>query len=135
MRIGQLARLVEIDTQTIRFYEQQGLLPSVGRRENGYRVYTKKHGQRLRFIRRCRILGLSLAEISELQQHQDEPHQPCNAVNVLLDDHISHLQSQIATLQAREIKLVSLRDSCKDGRERAEWGVLYGLKDNETPNG
>jgi Cd(II)/Pb(II)-responsive transcriptional regulator len=134
MRIGQLARLVEIDTQTIRFYEQQGLLPSVGRRENGYRVYTKKHGQRLRFIRRCRILGLSLAEISELQQHQDEPHQPCNAVNVLLDDHISHVQSQIATLQALEIQLVSLRESCKDGRDVEECGVLSGINDKETHN-
>uniref|UniRef100_UPI002597250E MerR family transcriptional regulator n=1 Tax=uncultured Marinobacter sp. TaxID=187379 RepID=UPI002597250E len=89
MRIGQLARSVGVDTQTIRFYEQQGLLPSVERRENGYRVYTKKHGQRLRFIRRCRILGLSLAEISELQRHQDGYQQPCNAVNVLLNDHIS----------------------------------------------
>ena len=27
MRIGQLAQLVGVETQTIRFYEQQGLLP------------------------------------------------------------------------------------------------------------
>ena len=43
MRIGQLAQLVGVDTQTIRFYEQQGLLPPPGRQENGYRVYTEKH--------------------------------------------------------------------------------------------
>jgi len=51
MRIGQLARLIEIDTQTIRFYEQQGLLPPPDR-------HTEKHGERLAFIRRCRILNL-----------------------------------------------------------------------------
>jgi len=37
MRIGQLARLVGIDTQTIRFYEQQGLLPPPNRQPNGKR--------------------------------------------------------------------------------------------------
>ena len=78
MRIGQLARLVGVDTQTIRFYEQQGLLPPPDRQENGYRVYTEKHSERLAFIRRCRILDLSLAEIHELQSYQDDPHQPCN---------------------------------------------------------
>jgi len=45
MRIGQLAQIAGIDTQTIRFYEQQGLLPPPERQENGYRVYTEKHGE------------------------------------------------------------------------------------------
>ncbi|HAC27735.1 MAG TPA: MerR family DNA-binding transcriptional regulator, partial [Marinobacter sp.] len=54
MRIGQLAQIAGIDTQTIRFYEQQGLLPPPERQENGYRVYTEKHGEWLAFIRRCR---------------------------------------------------------------------------------
>jgi len=31
MRIGQLAQSVGVDTQTIRFYERQGLLPPPGR--------------------------------------------------------------------------------------------------------
>ncbi|HAT6315125.1 TPA: MerR family transcriptional regulator, partial [Proteus mirabilis] len=66
MRIGQLAQLVGVETQTIRFYEQQGLLPPPDRQDNGYRVYTEKHGEGLAFIRRCRILGLSLAEVHEL---------------------------------------------------------------------
>lgn len=39
MRIGQLAQLVGVETQTIRFYEQQGLLPPPDRQDNGYRVY------------------------------------------------------------------------------------------------
>ena len=77
MRIGQLAQIAGIDTQTIRFYEQQGLLPPPERQENGYRVYTEKHGEWLAFIRRCRILDLSLTEIRELQSYQDDPRQPC----------------------------------------------------------
>ena len=127
MRIGQLARLAGVDTQTIRFYEQQGLLPPPERQGNGYRVYTEKQGERLAFIRRCRILNLSLAEIQELQRYQDNPHQPCTAVNALLDDHIAHVRSQITALQTLEKQLVSLRASCNDGREVEACGVLAGI--------
>lgn len=129
MRIGQLARLVGVDTQTIRFYEQQGLLPPPNRQENGYRIYTQKHGERLAFIRRCRILNLSLAEIHELQSYQDDPYQACTAVNTLLDDQISHVRSQISTLQMLEKQLVSLRASCNDGREVEDCGILAGISE------
>ncbi len=73
MRIGQLARSVGVDTQTIRFYEREGLLPPPDRQDNGYRIYTERHVERLAFIRRCRILELSLAEIHELQRYQARP--------------------------------------------------------------
>jgi Cd(II)/Pb(II)-responsive transcriptional regulator len=127
MRIGRLARLAGVETQTIRFYEQQGLLPRPDRQDNGYRVYTEKHGEQLAFIRRCRILGLSLAEIQQLQSYQHDPHQPCAAVNALLDDHIAHVRSQITALQALEKQLVSLRASCNDDREINACGVLAGI--------
>src|SRR3546814_20026134 len=94
MRIGQLAQLVGVETQTIRFYEQQGLLPPPDRQDNGYRVYTEKHGEGLAFIRHCRILGLSLAEYHELQSYQDAPPQTCAAVTDLPDDHISHVRAR-----------------------------------------
>jgi len=129
MRIGELAQLAGVETQTIRFYEQQGLLPPPARQENGYRIYTEKHGEGLAFIRRCRILGLSLAEIHELQSYQDDPHQPCSAVNTLLDDHISDVRSQITALQSLEKQLVSLRARCNDGREVDACGVLAGISE------
>jgi Cd(II)/Pb(II)-responsive transcriptional regulator len=130
MRIGQLAQSVGVDTQTIRFYERQGLLPPPGRQENGYRVYTEKHVERLAFYSsRCRILDLSLAEIHELKRYQDDPHQSCTAVNALLDDHISHVRSQITALQALEKQLVSLRARCNDDREVKACGVLAGISE------
>ena len=69
MRIGQLAQSVGVDTQTIRFYERQGLLPPPGRQENGYRVYTEKHVERLAFIRCCRIMEPARPEIHELKRY------------------------------------------------------------------
>ena len=129
MRIGQLARSVGVDTQTIRFYEREGLLPPPDRQDNGYRIYTERHVERLAFIRRCRILELSLAEIHELQRYQGAPHQPCRAINTLLDDHIAQVRSRITDLQVLEQQLTSLRASCNDDREIKACGVLEGLSE------
>jgi DNA-binding transcriptional MerR regulator len=88
MRIGQLAQQTGVDTQTIRFYERQGLLPPPEREDNGYRTYKAGHADKLLFIRRCRSFGMSLEEIGVLQSYQEQPQQPCVAVNELLDRHI-----------------------------------------------
>ena len=62
MRISQIAEQVACPIQTIRFYEQQGLLPRPARTPRNYRVYTSAHAARLRFIRHCRGLDMSLEE-------------------------------------------------------------------------
>ena len=129
MRIGQLAQLVGVETQTIRFYEQQGLLPPPDRQDNGYRVYTEKHGEGLAFIRRCRILGLSLAEIDATTELSGRPSSALYRRQRLADDHISHVRSQIPALQALEKQLVSLRASCNDDREVEACGVLAGISE------
>lgn len=116
MRIGQLAQEAGIDVQTIRFYEQQGLLPPPDRQENGYRIYTEEHGEQLAFIRRCRILNLSLTEIRELQSCQDNLHLPYTAVNTMLDEHTARVRSQITALRALEGQLVALRARCNEDR-------------------
>ncbi|MGQ9646480.1 MAG: MerR family transcriptional regulator [Thermodesulfobacteriota bacterium] len=66
-RIGELANLVNMSPRTIRYYEEIGLLNSVKRIERGKRVYTDKDIQRLRFITRLKHLGLTLSEMSELE--------------------------------------------------------------------
>ena len=71
----------------------------------------------------------SLTEIRELQSYQDDPRQPCTAVNAMLDDHISHVRSQITALQALEQQLVSLRASCNEGREINACGILTGISE------
>lgn len=127
MRIGELAKLVGVDVQTIRFYEREGLLAPPERQQNGYRIYTEQHVERLAFVRRCRMLNLSLAEIGELQSYLDEPHQPCTAVNSMLDGRISHVRAQIDSLQALEKQLVALRMRCSGVHEAADCGILTGI--------
>ena len=49
MRIGELARITKTKTETIRFYEKEGLLPPASRTSSNYRSYGREHGQRLSF--------------------------------------------------------------------------------------
>jgi len=66
LTIGKLARRAGVGTDTVRFYEREGLLPTPPRTASGYRLYAPGHADRVRFIRRAKGLGFSLAEISEL---------------------------------------------------------------------
>jgi DNA-binding transcriptional MerR regulator len=66
--IGELSRMVNLTQRTIRYYEEIGLLHSVRRIENGKRVYTDDDVRRLKFINRLKMLGLSLAEMVDLEK-------------------------------------------------------------------
>ena len=64
--IGRLSRSTGCKVQTIRFYEQIGLLPQPTRSEGNQRLYTEADADRLCFVRHCRELGFSLDAIREL---------------------------------------------------------------------
>ena len=66
--IGQLAKMAGLTTRTIRYYEERGLLNAVKRVEGGRRAYTNDDLRRLKFIKRLKLLGLTLAEMEELAE-------------------------------------------------------------------
>lgn len=66
MRIGELARHAEVNIQTLRFYEREGLLPAPLRSGSGYGIYEISDLERVRFIRNCQGLGFTLREIQQL---------------------------------------------------------------------
>jgi MerR family copper efflux transcriptional regulator len=71
MHIGELARSAQVNVQTIRFYERQGLLPRPGRTAAGYRIYEARDLERVIFIQRNQELGFTLAEIQQLFELHD----------------------------------------------------------------
>ena len=66
MTVTQLARSAGIAPPTVRYYDRIGLLRPEARSDSGYRLYSPSDESRLRFIRRAKLLGLSLDEIREL---------------------------------------------------------------------
>jgi Cd(II)/Pb(II)-responsive transcriptional regulator len=99
LTIGALAQRMQCQTETIRFYEREGLLPPPARSGGNYRLYGEPHLERLGFVRRCRSLDMTLDEIRLLLQLRDKPAQNCREVNAVLDEHIQHVAARIAQLR------------------------------------
>jgi MerR family Zn(II)-responsive transcriptional regulator of zntA len=64
--IGKLARKVQVNPDSIRFYERQGLIAATMTTDSGYKLYTDETVRRITFIKHARRCGFSLAEISQL---------------------------------------------------------------------
>ena len=127
MKIGELAKATGTQTEPIRYYERENLLPIAMRTESNYRVYDSSHVERLAFIRHCRCLDMTLDEIRVLLHFKDAPDEKCGAVDALLQEHIRHVVSRIRELQALESELRSLQQQCSPGHLAGECGILGGL--------
>jgi len=97
--ISQVAAVVGIRTDTIRYYERVGLLPLPERSPNGYRSYDDGDVERLRFIRGAQRLGLRLKDIRELLSIRDNGACLCGHTAELVDKRLVDLDLQIASLK------------------------------------
>lgn len=127
MRIGELAQQTGVAVETLRYYEQEGLLAKPARTAANFRIYTAQHVEQVAFIRQCRFLDLSLAEIRILIGYKAAPEQACGEVNRLLDQHIDDVQERIHSLQALETHLLRLRERCPEEQSATECGILHEL--------
>lgn len=127
MKIGDLATVSGTPTDTIRYYEREGLLRAAARNEANYRQYEKSHLEQLLFIRHCRNLDMSLDEVRELLAVRDAPEAGCETANRVLDEHISHVSHRIRELRALERQLKELRGRCATSKRADECGILASL--------
>lgn len=128
MKIGELAKLTGCPIETIRYYEQEGLLLPPLRSEANYRLYGDAHVDRLSFIRNCRSLDMTLDEIRSLLAFRDQPEQNCGEVNELIDTHIAHVAGRIVELKALEKQLKDLRHLCDQVQTAEQCGILHKLE-------
>lgn len=111
--IGEACRQTGLSARTVRYYEELGLLPGVRRRASGRRVYGRDDLERLGFIGRLKKLGLTLAEIKEL----DAVYSIGGSTHDMLQMLDGHLGRHLERLDARIEELVSLRDEMTRYRE------------------
>lgn len=100
MRIGELARLANVNPKTVRYYESIGLLPPAKRAPNRYRLYDQDDLNRLVFVRTAQRLGLSLDDIREILAFRERGEVPCGYVveavrreTLALDERIRELNT------------------------------------------
>lgn len=113
MTITQLAREAGVGTDTVRYYEKQGLLPAPRRRPSGYRIYDMEALRLLLFIRRAQNLGFSLKEIGQLLALRRAPVRACREVQAAAKVKLEHVDAKIRDLQGVRRALLALLDSCR----------------------
>lgn len=103
MSIGQFAELTGITRPNLIFYDHEGLLRPALIRSNGYRMYDYKQVNLAYKIVTFRRMGMSLSQIKELVEHEDE------AMPSMLDEQIKHLDEQIGELEQQRYNLMLYR--------------------------
>ena len=122
--VGQAARRTGLTPKALRLYEARGLLEPAERTESGYRVYSQRNVDVLRFIRRARSLGLRLEEIKEIMDLERGGVQPCGEVLQLLGAHIQEIDRTIADLRTLRGTLVQVRAAAEASDQRGEAAVV-----------
>ncbi|MEQ9213438.1 MAG: helix-turn-helix domain-containing protein [Marinovum algicola] len=129
LTIGTLARRTGTKVQTIRYYEQVGLMPEPGRSEGGQRRYGDAELDRLSFIRHARQLGFPLDAIRELLNLSDHPNRPCAEADEIARRQLRQVEQRLARLEALRTELQRMVRECSGGRT-ADCRVLEVLRDH-----
>jgi Cu(I)-responsive transcriptional regulator len=115
MLIGELAKQTGVIPETIRYYEQIGMLPAPRRTAARYRIYTDVHLDRLRFIRGARALGFHLDDIRELISLSSQRRRSCAAVDAVARRQLAEVRDRLRQLQSLEKELERVIRGCRGG--------------------
>lgn len=115
LTITGLGRASGVTRETIRFYEQRGLLLPPPRSANGYRCYSSMEARRTRFIRSAQALGFSLEQVATLLAMRASPGNACSAVKAQAEAKIADIEIRIAALNAMKKTLVAIAADCEGG--------------------
>ena len=124
--IGEAASMSNVSAKMVRHYESLGLLPKVARTDAGYRQYSDKEVHTLRFIRRSRDLGFSMAEIAELLALWQNRRRPSSSVKRIATEHVAALDAKMAEMAAMRKTLQHLVHCCH-GDDRPDCPILDEL--------
>jgi len=124
--IGEAAKRSGVSAKMVRHYESLGLLPSVNRTEAGYRQYTEKEVHTLKFVKRSRDLGFSMAEIAELLKLWQNRRRSSADVRRIATKHVQDLNQRMAEMETMRKTLEHLVHCCH-GDQRPDCPILDEL--------
>jgi MerR family mercuric resistance operon transcriptional regulator len=107
-----MAKRAQVNLETIRYYEREGLLSKPSRSSSGYRIFSQEDLRRVRFIKQAQALGFSLKEIKELLALRIDPESTCADIRERAAAKIVALNEKLRTLQAMKQVLERLTVAC-----------------------
>ncbi|BBH22733.1 Hg(II)-responsive transcriptional regulator [Paenibacillus baekrokdamisoli] len=117
---GQIAKLAELNIETLRYYENHGLIPSPARSESGYRLYSEEVLTRLTFIKNAKFCGFTLREIEKaLSKSQDGSISVADFIAVI-ERKTSSINKEIAKKEQTKKMLEELKTNLQMAEKNPE---------------
>ena len=94
MYIKEVAQKTNLEPHTIRYYEQEGLLPFIKRDEHGYRNFDESDLGWFDFINCLKITGMSINDLRKIITMTVNGEKNFNSRRKILLDHKRKLEQQ-----------------------------------------
>jgi len=127
--IGQLAKSLGVNIQTVRYYERRQLLTPSKRKPSGYRLYGEEAIRRLRFIKNAQALGFTLREIAELLNLRVTSTARCGHVQRKAQAKLGQVEAKVLDLHALINALKALIRACRTGKPTSRCPILRSLEE------
>jgi MerR family mercuric resistance operon transcriptional regulator len=122
--IGKLAKSLNLNVETIRFYEREGLITQPIKPISGYRHYDESITGQLRFITKAKALGFTLREIKSLMSMDNN----CSQVELLSRQKLAIIRDKINDLQRLEKVILDMTDTCMQNEDPTHCPIIDSLK-------
>lgn len=135
LTIGSLARAADVPSDTLRYYERRGLLPTPPRNSSGYRLFPADAVNRVQFIKRAQGLGFTLEEIGELLALRGATPKACDRVERKARGAIARIDAKVSELHRIRSALDRLAETCRGVHPPEACPLLIALDeiaDDET---
>lgn len=132
MTRGEVADRSGVNRETVRYYEQRGLIPAPPRTGGDYRTYDESYVERIRFIKRAQELGFSLKEVEEFLALRLDPNGDCGDVRAKATAKLEDVREKIRDLQQIEAVLGRLSTTCSGEGPTCACPILDALDDEEA---
>lgn len=116
MTRSEVAEKADVNPETLRYYERKELIPTPRRSDGGFRLYDESYVDRLRFIRRAKDLGFTLAEIRGLLELRVNDEATCRDVKTQAEEKISEVDAKMQDLKRIRSALSNLAEACTGGQ-------------------
>ena len=117
---GEVSKATGVGRETLRFYEERGLVEPISRTTAGYRQYAPNAVELIAFIKEIQEAGFSLKEIEELLKLRAAAMNTCGNVSEALNRKLTSIDEEIAALQRKRGLIQSMNSDCCKGTKSAQ---------------
>ena len=98
LSIQEASQLTGLSKYTLRYYEEEGILPAVSRSASQHRRYTERDIRRIEFVKKLRSTGMPIADVKRYVALLQQDNADDSDRLAIMESHQQRLEEQISEL-------------------------------------